>query len=293
MSCRINRQRVWTSKLIMESMYHAPQSNWFITLTYDDEHAPVGPDGQLTLVRQHGVAFRKRMRTELEQSTQSFRFFFVGEYGGKTQRPHYHMLAFGLPMLRRSPRSSSIGASGDQVASSRQPGRSGIEVLNVEALVQSKWPHGFVSVAPVTKARMAYCAHYCTKKLTSSADIRLGSRHPEFSQMSRRPALGDAFVQTIAQGLNRPHSHVELTGDVPFQYRYEGQVWPFSQRHKRLMRKLVGLPEKRMDIVALHPELQEEHRELSAAPELEELLNRRGREKQYEAKAQIFRRNSV
>lgn len=251
----------------MESMQHVPESNWFVTLTYDEDSVPIAPDGQPTLLPAHGVSFRKRLRTHLGQSSSEFRFFFVGEYGDRTQRPHYHMIGFGLPIW-----DSKKGAFQD-----------------VSKLIEDKWSQGFVQVEPVTEQRMAYVAHYCTKKMTRPSDIRLGSRHPEFSQMSRRPALGDSFVASL-KGTAKV---VQVTGDVPSQYRWQGAVWPFSQRHKRIMRKSAGLPEKRMEIVALHPELQELHRELSVAPDLQELTGRRQREVQVAQRSKIFRRSAV
>lgn len=74
----------------------------FVTLTYDDEHN----DGLLH--RKDFIDFMKRLRINaqrfvdkhadkycLQDSTQTaFRYFACGEYGGKTDRPHFHLCIF-------------------------------------------------------------------------------------------------------------------------------------------------------------------------------------------------------
>ncbi|UDN67660.1 replication initiator protein [robinz microvirus RP_86] len=257
MSCRINRSRLWTSKLLMESMQHPPESQFFSTLTYSDDLVPRAPDGRLSLLPRHGVLFRMRLYTQLGVNASAFRYFFVGEYGDKTQRPHYHMISFGLSPL-------------------------------APQLIDQKWQQGFTLTEPVTPQRLAYVAGYCTKKMTRADDSRLGSRHPEYSQMSRRPALGDTFVQSL-RGVA---AVIKTTGDVPSQYRWQGGLWPFSQRHKRMMRAANGLPVKRMDIVAMHPALQEQVR-YTEPPTIDELLERRQREVQRVKKAAIYKRHTV
>lgn len=261
MSCRINRTRLWTSKMLLESREHAPGTSWFATLTYDDDHHPA--DGSLN--RNDGRLWRKRLYNELGSK---FRFFFVGEYGDKTLRPHYHAIMFGVPHHQ------------------------------VEQLVADAWvdpegePNGFTQLAEATPARMAYCAQYCTKKMTAKSDPRLGERHPEFSQMSRRPALGDQFVLYMGRDWSRTRAgrtHIEATGDVPGAFRLEGKLYPFSNRHKRMMRRLSGLPELTSDLRELHPWLPEPE----SYPDIDECNKRLRRESQREKKAAIFKRASV
>lgn len=51
MPCRVNRQREWAARLVLESLCH-PRSA-FVTLTYDREHEP--PGGRL--VRRDATLF--------------------------------------------------------------------------------------------------------------------------------------------------------------------------------------------------------------------------------------------
>lgn len=82
--CRINRKRLWTGRIQLESLAYRESS--FVTLTYSDENVPVGN----TLSKAHWREFTKGI---------GYRYFGCGEYGDKTGRPHYHFILFGLPPL--------------------------------------------------------------------------------------------------------------------------------------------------------------------------------------------------
>jgi len=68
----------------------------FITLTYDDEHLPENG----TLVKDHFQKFMKRLRRFIEPK--KIKYFGCGEYGDKTNRPHYHCIIIGwMPECER------------------------------------------------------------------------------------------------------------------------------------------------------------------------------------------------
>lgn len=217
MSCRINKSRKWTGKLLLEMSTTPTDLAHFVTLTYDDEHVPKGN----TLVKEHALQFRKALSKRLGYFP---RYFMVGEYGNRSERPHYHAALFNLP----SSKSDAI---------------------------ENAWGKGFTSISPMTPERAAYIAQYCTKKLTRPDDIRLGSRHPEFTQMSRRPALGDAMVASMGKELatRSGRKAVQQIGDVPHQFRTGGTFWPFTDRHKQILRMNAGLPKGRLDVEAINP----------------------------------------
>ena len=75
----------------------------FITLTYNDEHLPLGEDSKGRL---HSVLdkkdlqnFIKRFRRYNPKLAKGCRYFAIGEYGSKKNRCHYH-IALVLPELR-------------------------------------------------------------------------------------------------------------------------------------------------------------------------------------------------
>lgn len=91
MPCRINRRRLWTARLTLESFMH--KHSYFVTLTYAPAHLPAGA----TVVPRHLKLFLMRLR---KAAGVPFRYFAVGEYGTKTGRPHYHLLLFSLGEVR-------------------------------------------------------------------------------------------------------------------------------------------------------------------------------------------------
>lgn len=85
--CRINRRRVWTHRLMLESYMHA--DSIFVTLTYSPEYLP--PD--LSIHKRDLQLFLKRFRRAVEP--RRIRYYACGEYGEHTHRPHYHAILFG------------------------------------------------------------------------------------------------------------------------------------------------------------------------------------------------------
>jgi len=68
----------------------------FVTLTYGDP-PPITPSGFMTLDKSHLQKFFKRLRKyeKLQKGQKSeIKYYAVGEYGTKNQRPHYHAILF-------------------------------------------------------------------------------------------------------------------------------------------------------------------------------------------------------
>lgn len=125
LGCRSNRAQAWALRCQLETQRHT--STVFTTLTYDDEHLP------LTLQERDVQLWLKRLRKHTN-TQQAIRYFYSGEYGERTQRPHYHAILYGL--------SQAHGG-----------------------LVESTWGHGHTRTEPITPARIAYTAGYCQKKI--------------------------------------------------------------------------------------------------------------------------------
>lgn len=87
MACMVNRKRLWTHRIMLESMCHA--NNVFVTLTYNPEHLESD-----SLIPRHLTLYIKRLRERV--SPLKFRYYAVGEYGEESQRPHFHLAIFGL-----------------------------------------------------------------------------------------------------------------------------------------------------------------------------------------------------
>jgi hypothetical protein len=91
-NCKMKRASNWSVRLMKE--YERSSNGVFVTLTYSTEYVPITEKGYMTLDKKHVQNFIKRLRQWHKGQTLSLRYYAVGEYGGKTYRPHYHILLF-------------------------------------------------------------------------------------------------------------------------------------------------------------------------------------------------------
>lgn len=190
--CRMDYSRHWADRCTMEAMMYPEDMSWFITLTYDDEHiVPVKPEDapcyefspfRYTLCPEHVTAFLKRLRRfyEYHYNHEGIRYYYCGEYGSKTYRPHYHMLAFNLPMYDLKPYKTNFNG----------------QMLYTSETLNDLWGHGFVVIGACTWQTSAYVARYVLKKQKGKGakdyykDFGIV---PEFVRMSRDGGIGIGF----------------------------------------------------------------------------------------------------
>lgn len=167
-------------RLHLESLYH--QRTCFITLTYDQEHIPHGE----TLRPEDLQLFFKRLRKRI--SPLRIRFYGVGEYGGRTDRPHYHAIIFGYDFPDR-----------------RVYRDCGSYTIDNSSSLERLWPLGHSTVQSYSPEAAAYVAKYSVKKITGEkakehyqiVEVNTGEiiqRHPEFARMSRKPGIGAQWL---------------------------------------------------------------------------------------------------
>lgn len=158
-------------RCVHEASLHS--ENTFLTLTYGEESLP--PGGSLD--RQAFPLFMKRLRRAIEP--RKVRYFHVGEYGSRTERPHYHALLFGFEAPDR--KLFTV--------------RRGYPVYTSE-MVSELWPAGLHELGNVTPASAGYVAKYVRKRLTGKwAQLAYGDREPEYATMSRNPGIGAGWIE--------------------------------------------------------------------------------------------------
>lgn len=81
----------WSFRLVQEGK--DADSALFVTLTYNTDSVPLTRAGYMTLQKADVQKFMKRLRFA-HTGAKPIRYFAVGEYGGKTMRPHYHLILF-------------------------------------------------------------------------------------------------------------------------------------------------------------------------------------------------------
>ena len=214
--CLNDRARQWAYRILVEAGQY--KYNWFLTLTYDDDHIPK----DMNLVKDEISKFNKKLKTYMNRKglDSEFRFYGVGEYGSKTARPHYHEILFNceIPDLEYY----KTSASGDIYYNSN--------------FLNEVWGKGYVVIAKVDVGSACYVARYCDKKklLSKVEKMNLQAKGivPEFSVMSRRPGIGSAYYDKIVENVKEGVYNMSFKGNyfgIPrfysdkFKDEYAGQ----------------------------------------------------------------------
>lgn len=164
LACRINHAKEWAVRCVLESLYH--EENYFITLTYDDDHVP--SDGFIH--REHMREFQKRVWRKFP----GVRFFGCGEYGSKNLRPHFHLIAFGLNL-------TDFKSVGNGLMESKT--------------IKELWPYGFNYIGEVNYMTCNYVAQYCNKKAFGDLKYNVPPMNREYVFMSTKPGIGYQWCQ--------------------------------------------------------------------------------------------------
>lgn len=200
-ACRLDYASEWSLRLRLEASLYP--CNLFLTLTYDDEHLPesffVDEDTGLfhlsDLQKRDVSHFMKRLRSVCHDRYGSFngvRFFASGEYGDRTDRPHYHIILLNLPdAIRNELVFFSKNSRGD--------------VLYSSPFFERLWRKGFVSVGECSAQSIGYVARYALKKVSNFS--RVSDREVPFALMSRNPGIGAPYFY-------KNRSIIEQTGKV-------------------------------------------------------------------------------
>lgn len=146
--CRLRRASDWSFRLMEEEKISS--SAHFLTLTYDTKYVPITKTGFMSLDKRDLQLFFKRLRKRHSNDAARIKYYAVGEYGGRTRRPHYHIIAFSADILQ----------------------------------IQPAWELGAVHYGTVTGASVGYTLKYITKPKTVPRHIN-DDRLPEFSLMSK------------------------------------------------------------------------------------------------------------
>lgn len=161
--CKLNESLDMAKRCMLETKFH--KDNYFVTLTYDNEHLPFGPytdveTGEVsiraTLYKKDVQDFMKRLRMKIERATGvklDLSYLVCGERGEKFDRPHYHAILFGCPFDDLKPYDKSDPANGIPLFTSK--------------FLDETWGNGMCVVGNVDFESCAYVARYSLKKMTS------------------------------------------------------------------------------------------------------------------------------
>ncbi len=220
LNCRIDRQREWTCRILLESKFYAETS--FVTLTYNDESIPKLVDDQgnvsFTLSKSHLETFIHNFRDRYRHMDGRFRFFACGEYGMEENRPHYHLIVFGL---------------GQQWGD----------------LIEKTWGKGFITISEIIPQRAAYVAQYTLKKNWKWLKTQHHAIYPEFSAQSRMPGVGAInccmkYLEDL-QMSREGAEYIATTSDVVKCIQLDGKLLPLGNYLRKKLRDRCGVSQLR------------------------------------------------
>lgn len=196
--CLTNRRQAWVFRLEKENK--DAENSYFLTLTYDDENIPINDSGVQTLDKKDIQKFHKSLRKDIsKQGRPCFRYYAVGEYGTKTNRPHYHVIGFNIPFQT---------------------------VSNLDRI----WNKGFVKVGSVTGDSI----NYVTKYLINEDERKYEGIQKPFAMMSLKPALGSGYLEANRKNHIKAESNYVVRNGVKMKMPryYRDRIFPKVMREK-------------------------------------------------------------
>lgn len=132
LGCREIKQQELAIRFSHTARYY--KDKYFLTLTYNEENCPDG------LEKNDLKKFWKRLR---RKTSATIKYLACGEYGDRTNRPHYHAAVVGLELndLKRWDSENHNSPYLDRI-----------------------WSNGIVTVSELTEGRIKYVAGYVLKK---------------------------------------------------------------------------------------------------------------------------------
>ncbi|UDN67509.1 replication initiator protein [robinz microvirus RP_35] len=271
MTCRINRNRLWSHRMMLEQRCHA--QSCFVTLSYAPAHLP---DGGHLCLRDVQLWF-KRLRDRLKPVR--VRYFMVGEYGELGGRPHYHVALFGA------------GPERDHVRNPHFRVRCFCPWCK---LMEETWSFGNVDTGELNVRSAAYIGGYVMKKMTNASDPRLCGKPPEFARMSLKPGIGCPAVPSVSASLNSSVGArlIAKLGDVPTSLTHGRKNLPLGRYLRSKLREDLGVDSaqyretnyaKVRDLCTLHGTVKGSE-EAKLLPETQKILNMETRAKIYAKK---------
>ena len=215
--CLLKHARMWQVRCSHEAMYHTQMC--FLTLTYNTAHLPTN-NGVPTVFYPDIQLFFKRLRSALHyqfkigklKKEPKIRYFLCTEYGGKTKRPHFHVILYGY-----CPKYAFA------IQNYFRHGKSGMPVYRSPEFEQY-WNRGFVFVGTVTECSCGYVARYTLDKQKHTHTKGFyKDRFKEKIGMSRRQMIGYKWIekyykQALLRGFLSLSDEPNLKFSIPRSY---------------------------------------------------------------------------
>lgn len=239
LDCRKRRASGWSYRLLKEA--EVSTSAFFITLTYNPESVPITKklfmslDQPINAIASR-IKDRKLQNVTNESHTQKFikalrkknkktlKYYLVGEYGGKTQRPHYHIILFNAELH------TLIG-----VKLAKQVDLGTVILDGKHHFEDTPWKHGTITIGSLTPASAAYTMKYISKT-NYIGFAEWDDRVPQYANMSK--GLGgnhltdNMIAWHKADLINRMHIVLKDGIKIAMPRYYKDKIYTKWQRQK-------------------------------------------------------------
>lgn len=171
-ACKLNYSAEWATRITLECK--KSEHNYFITFTYDDENLPengsLQPEDMKTFINSLRKQYERAAKKEGKEIPK-IKYFYAGEYGETTGRPHYHMILMNCELDLNQFYDTHIDGQYHEHWKSHQ--------------IENLWNKGLIDIGTVEWSSAAYVARYCMKKQREDIDYEATGRHKEFVRMSQ------------------------------------------------------------------------------------------------------------
>lgn len=200
-ACALNYSAEWATRIMLEAKKY--KNNFWVTLTYDQDHLPIATEltfndeifenvgdikwGEGCLVPEHMDTFLDSLRKHLARKYKhnGVKYYYAGEYGTETHRPHYHIVLMNCPLDITQFYDTHIDVNYKAHWKSHE--------------LERYWDKGMIDICELEWSDAAYTARYCAKKLfkkTSDRQYYEEGKKPEFVRMSKDIGM-DYFTENV------------------------------------------------------------------------------------------------
>lgn len=212
--CVARRVSGWSFRLMQEDK--VSETAFFVTLTYDTKHVPLTRNGFMTLNKRDCQLFFKRLRKAVSKVRPdlSIKYYLAGEYGGRTSRPHYHVILFNAPDTK---------------------------------FVEEAWGLGAIHYGDIREESVGYTMKYLDKVKSIPAH-RNDDREPQFGLMSK--GLGANYITDNivdyhkADLLNRMYCTTKDGKKISMPRYYKNKIYTEPERDAINEHQAVEIPKR-------------------------------------------------
>jgi len=196
-------------------------SSYFLTLTYDTDHVPITKNGFMSLQSRDIQLFIKRLRKSHNgYSDESIKYYAAGEYGGKTNRPHYHIILFNAQL--------ELMFDKTDLKLLKFSEYDGKQIVNCK-----QWQLGTCTIGKISEASVGYSLKYIHKPRRIPMH-KNDDRRREYAQMSK--GLGISYLTEamldwhLADMENRMYVNIPGGKKATMARYYKDKIyWPLER----------------------------------------------------------------